>query len=167
MSGSPTGSTGDVFDVKRIRRLVELMKEHDLSEIDLREADTRIRLRRVGDEVVSHIQPRMPAPAVAASPQTGARAADAAPPPAVDEGQFAFVKSPMVGTFYTTPSPDAAPFVKVGDHVGAETTVCIVEAMKVFNEIPAEIAGKIVAVLVEHGEPVEFGQPLFKVDVGK
>ena len=83
------------------------------------------------------------------------------------EGQFAFVKSPMVGTFYTTPSPDAAAFVKVGDHIGPETTVCIVEAMKVFNEIPAEISGKIVAVLVEHGEPVEFGQPLFKVDVGK
>ncbi len=68
MSGSVSGSSGDVFDVKRIRRLVELMKEHDLSEIDLREANTRIRLRRVGDEVVSHVQPRSPAPAVAAAP---------------------------------------------------------------------------------------------------
>jgi acetyl-CoA carboxylase biotin carboxyl carrier protein len=70
----------------------------------------------------------------------------------------------MVGTFYAAPDPDAAPYVKAGDHVSHDTTVCIVEAMKVFNEIQAEVAGKIVAVLVENGEPVEFGQPLFKVD---
>ena len=69
-----------------------------------------------------------------------------------------------MGTFYAAPDPDAPPFVKVGDHVGPETTVCIVEAMKVFNEIPSEVAGKIVAVLARNGEPVEFGQPMFKVD---
>jgi acetyl-CoA carboxylase biotin carboxyl carrier protein len=73
----------------------------------------------------------------------------------------------MVGTFYVAASPDAAPFVKVGDHVGPETTVCIIEAMKVFNEIPAEVSGKVVAVLVQNGEPVEFGQALFKVDTSK
>ena len=74
------------------------------------------------------------------------------------------IKSPMVGTFYAAPNPESPAYVKVGDHVGPETTVCIVEAMKVFNQIPAEVSGKIVAVLVENGEPVEFGQPLFKVD---
>ena len=80
------------------------------------------------------------------------------------EEHFVLVKSPMVGTFYAAPDPDSPPDVKVGDHVGPDTTVCIVEAMKVFNEIPAEVAGKVVAVLVENGEPVEFGHPLFKVD---
>ena len=79
-------------------------------------------------------------------------------------GGIAVIKSPMVGTFYAAPDPDSPPFVKVGDHVGPETTVCIVEAMKVFNQIPAEIAGRIIAVLAENGSPVEFGQPLFKVD---
>jgi len=74
------------------------------------------------------------------------------------------IQSPMVGTFYTAADPESLPYVKVGDHVGAETTVCIVEAMKVFNQIPAEVSGRIVAVLVENGESVEFGQPLFKVD---
>ena len=87
--------------------------------------------------------------------------------PKVDDKDMAFVKSPMVGTFYLSPSPDAQPFVKVGDHVGPQTTVCVVEAMKVFNEIPAEISGQIVAVLIENGESVEFNQPMFKVDTRK
>ena len=80
------------------------------------------------------------------------------------EEHLAVIKSPIVGTFYTAPDPESPPYVKVGDHVGPETTVCLVEAMKVFNEIPAELSGKIVAVLVENGEPVEFGQAMFKVD---
>lgn len=165
MSGPPS-NPGDVFDVKRIRRLVELMKEHDLSEIDLREADTRIRLRRAGDEVVPLVEPR---PAVGHLPVATplASSAPAAAAPAASEGQMAVIKSPMVGTFYTSSSPESPPFVKVGDHVGPDTTVCIIEAMKVFNEIPAELSGKIVAVLVDNAEPVEFGQPLFKVDIGK
>ena len=73
----------------------------------------------------------------------------------------------MVGTFYSSPDPESPPYAKVGDHVGPDTTVCIVEAMKVFNQIPAGISGKIVAVLVENGDPLEFGQPLFKVETGK
>jgi acetyl-CoA carboxylase biotin carboxyl carrier protein len=76
----------------------------------------------------------------------------------------ALITSPMVGTFYAAPDPDSQPYVQVGDSVGPETTVCIVEAMKVFNEIQAEVSGKVVGVLVENGEPVEFGQPMFKVD---
>jgi acetyl-CoA carboxylase biotin carboxyl carrier protein len=74
------------------------------------------------------------------------------------------IKSPIVGTFYTASGPDSDAFVKVGDHVGPESTVCIVEAMKVFNEIPSEVSGKVAAILVANGDPVEFGQPLFKVD---
>jgi len=157
MSGSTPNQ--DIFDLRRVRRLVELMKEHDLSEIDIREGDTRIQLRRGSEPVVTVAAPQAAAPAAAA----------AAPPAAAeqrraDDAHVAVVKSPIVGTFYTAPNPESPAFVKVGDHVGPETVVCIVEAMKVFNQIPAEVSGKIQAVLVENGQPVEFGQPLFKVD---
>ena len=160
MSG-PTPNQ-DIFDVRRVRRLVELMKEHDLSEIDIREGTTRIQLRRGSDPVVTVAAPRAAAAPVAAGPT-------AAPPAAAelrraDDAYVAVIKSPIVGTFYAAPNPESPAFVKVGDHVGPETTVCIVEAMKVFNQIPAEVSGKITAVLVENGQPVEFGQPLFKVD---
>ena len=159
MSG-PTPNQ-DIFDVRQVRRLVELMKEHDLSEIDIREGDTRIQLRRGADPVVTVAAPQPAAAPVAAA---GGAAAAAAEPPRLDDAHIAVIKSPMVGTFYAAPNPESPPFVKVGDHVGPETTVCIVEAMKVFNQIPAEVSGKIMAVLVENGQPVEFGQPLFKVD---
>jgi len=151
----------DIFDVRKIRRLVELMKEHDLNEIDLRQENTRIQLRR-GDSPV--LVPS--APAVAAAAIAPAAAAPALSPPTADasEAHMALITSPIVGTFYAASDPEAPPFVKVGDHVGPETTVCIVEAMKVFNEIPSEVSGKIVAVLAKNGEPVEFGQPMFKVD---
>ena len=155
MAGS---DSGDVFDIKRIRRLVELMKAHDLNEIDLRDGEQQIRLRREDETVVTQAAPVIPA-AAAPAPAAPAPAAPAAE--AEDEGLF--VISPMVGTFFTAASPDTEDFVKVGDHVGPETTVCIVEAMKVFNEIPAEVSGKIVAVLVQNGDPVEFGQKIFKV----
>ena len=81
-----------------------------------------------------------------------------------DSPNIAIIKSPMVGTFYSKPNPNAAPYVKVGDHIEPDKTVCMIEAMKVFNEIPAEIRGKILEVLVHDEEPVEFGKPLFKVD---
>jgi acetyl-CoA carboxylase biotin carboxyl carrier protein len=165
MSSSNLPGSGEVFDVRRIRRLVELMKEHDLSEIDLREGETRIRLRRGPDEVVTMAAPRQAAAPAPAAP-SAAKTAESAPAAAADE-KLVVIKSPMVGTFYVSPNPESPPFVKVGDHVGPESTVCIIEAMKVFNEIPAEVSGKIAARLVENGEPVEFGQPLFKVDVGK
>jgi acetyl-CoA carboxylase biotin carboxyl carrier protein len=157
MSGSTPNQ--DVFDLRRIRRFVELMKEHDLSEIDIREGDVRIRLRRGATEpIVTMAAPRAAAPA-AAAPATAP-----AEPAKADESHIAVITSPIVGTFYTSANPETPPFVKVGDHVGPETTVCIVEAMKVFNQIQAEVSGKVQAVLVENGQPVEFGQPLFKVD---
>ncbi len=83
---------------------------------------------------------------------------------AAEDAKYVQVRSPMVGTFYAAPNPEAPPFVKVGDQIGPESTVCVIEAMKVFNEIPAECSGKIVAMLVENGEPVEFGQALFRVE---
>ncbi len=161
MSGSGSNQ-GDIFDVKRIRRLVELMNEHELAEIDLRQADQRIRLRKGGEPIVT-VSPARPAGVAAAAPATG----EAPAAPAKSDAELAVIKSPMIGTFYSASSPELPPFVKVGDHVGPTSTVCIIEAMKVFNEIPAEISGLIVQVLVENGEPVEFGQPLFKVDPHK
>ena len=164
--GGPSGNQ-DVFDVRKIRRLIELMNDHDLQEMDLRQGDTRIQLRRAGDPVIAGSPvvgpPPTQAPVAPAAPTPAAVTPPAAP---ADDPNATVVKSPMVGTFYAASDPDSAPYVKVGDPIGKETTVCIVEAMKVFNEIQAEVAGTITAVLVENGEPVEFGQPLFKVKTG-
>ena len=162
MAGS-SSSQGDIFDIKRIRRLVELMNEHELSEIDLRQADQRIRLRKGFEPVIV----TAPGRAAAGNAAPAGGAAEVPPAPRTEEAHLTVIKSPMIGTYYASPSPDTPPFVKVGDHVGPTTTVCIIEAMKVFNEIPAETSGQVVAVLLENGEPVEFGQPLFKVDPHK
>ncbi len=158
---TPASTQQDIFDVRKIRRLVELMKEHDLSEINLEQGDVRIQMRRATAEPSPAAAP--PAPVVSASVRPEQPAGQAAPPKA-ENGTV--IKSPMVGTFYTAPDPESPPFVKVGDLVGPETVVCIVEAMKVFNQIPAEVAGRIIAVLAENGASVEFGQPLFKVETG-
>jgi acetyl-CoA carboxylase biotin carboxyl carrier protein len=165
MSSNSGSTPGDVFDVRKVRKFIELMNEHDLSEIDLRQGDQRIRLRR-GPEFVNMAgtTPMMPAssaggnPASTATPLPGGQAASAE-----NANQLA-IRSPMVGTYYAAASPDSAPFVKIGDQVGPDTTVCIVEAMKVFNEIPAECSGKIVAVLATSGQAIEFGQALFRVE---
>ncbi len=154
MANEPSG-LGEAFDLKSLRQLVKLMNENDLAELDLRSGTQRIRLRKRGNEVV----PVVPAPAaVHASPPAAARAA-AEPAANVIE-----IKSPMLGTFYRAASPDAEPFIQVGSHVDSDTVVCIIEAMKVFNEITADCRGKIVAVAVENAQPVEFGQVLFRVD---
>ena len=164
MANSGGSNPGDVFDVRKVRRLVELMNEHDLAEIDLRQGEQRLRLRRGADTPVITGLPAAPAPVAPAAPAPVAPAETPAAPaaPAADSGKV--IKSPMVGTYYAASSPEAAPFVKVGDQVGPDTTICIIEAMKVFNEIPAECSGKITDILVEPGAAVEFGQPLFRIE---
>jgi len=157
-------SVQDVFDVRKVRRLVELMKEYDLAEMDLKQGETRIQLRRGGAATATVAVPlpaQMPVQAPAATEKAAPAAASAEP------SNIKLITSPMVGTFYSAADPQSPPFVKVGDHVGPDTTVCIVEAMKVFNQIPAEVSGKITAILAENGQTVEFGQPLFKVAVGE
>jgi acetyl-CoA carboxylase biotin carboxyl carrier protein len=151
---SAADNPGDLFNVKKVRRLIELMKEHDLSELDLKQADHRVRIKR-GGEVITTVAAPVATRGTAAAAPARESAADA---------RMLVIKSPMVGTFYRASGPDAAPFVKVGDRIGPEKTVCIVEAMKVFNEIPGGVSGQVVAILVENGAPVEFGQPLIKVD---
>jgi len=156
-------SNQDVFDVERIRSLVELMKEYELSEISLQSDEDSIQLRR--DQEVAMVAAPAPAPVAPAAPAAPAPAAAEAPAaPAAENPNIVEIKSPMVGTLYSKPNPDSPSYVQVGEMIGPETVICIVEAMKVFNEIQAEISGKIVAILVDNEEPVEFGQPLFRVD---
>lgn len=161
MSSNTGPTSGDIFDVKKVRKFIELMNEHDLAEIDLKQGDQRIRLRRP-EAVTMSAMPAMPMAAPVSAPAAGGERKAAEP--AVDESKFIVIKSPMVGTFYASPNPDSPAFVKVGDRVGPETTVCIVEAMKVFNELPAECSGRIAAVLAQSGDAIEFNQPLFRVE---
>ncbi|MFO0013591.1 MAG: acetyl-CoA carboxylase biotin carboxyl carrier protein [Planctomycetota bacterium] len=156
---------GDVFDIDRIRKLIELMKEHDLGEIDLRQDDQRIRLCGAGHGH-AFLAPPMISAAPAAAP-AGPASSPASTPAAADSldgPHIAVIKSPMVGTFYSKPNPNAKDFVEVGSAVQNDTVICIIEAMKVFNEINAEMRGKIVQVLVRNEEAVDFGKPLFKID---
>lgn len=163
MTGAAADS-GDTFDVQRVRELVELMQEFDLSAIDLKQGGQRIRLRRGTAPAILANTSGLPSETTGTVRPQPAGSELPRPVEAASETSLTVIKSPMVGTFYTSPSPDASPFVKVGDHVGPDTTVCIIEAMKVFNDIPAGVAGKVISVLVENGDPVEFGQALFRVD---
>ncbi len=156
----------DIFELDRVRRLIDLMKEHGLTEVDLRQGDQQIRLARTQDNPVagSMIPTMMPAAPVPVAP---APVTPAAPAPATEDAEEAnitYIKAPMVGTFYSRANPNADAYVKIGDHVNEDSTVCIIEAMKVFNEIPAEVRGRVVAILVDDDEPLEFGKPLFKID---
>ena len=156
--------SNDNLDLKRVKQLVELMKTNDLTDIEIKQGELEIILRRGGQMVVASSVPvALPVPpapvqTVPASPLTGT--APAAP---AEPANTTLITSPMVGTFYAASSPDAPPFAKVGDTVTPEKTVCLIEAMKVYNEIQAECSGKIVAVLVKNGETVDHGKPLFRV----
>ncbi len=152
---------GEVFDIDRLRHLVELMQEHDLSEVDLRNEGKRIKLRRGAEPTFAAMPAMAHAPAVAAAPAASGSAAS--PAAAAEEDDAEYIKSPMVGTFYTSPKPDSPTYIKVGDQVDADTIVCLVEAMKMFNEIPAGIAGTITAIVAKNEEPVDVGKPLFKI----
>jgi acetyl-CoA carboxylase biotin carboxyl carrier protein len=145
----------DVFDVARIRQIIELMEQHELVEVDLQEGEEKIKLKR-GGAVQMVAAPVAAAPAAAPAPTATAAPAD-------NTAGTVTINAPMVGTFYAKANPESPPFVKVGDRVNADTVVCIVEAMKVFNEIPAECSGTIVEVLVNDQQPVDFGKPMFRV----
>ena len=153
-----TKRTEDVFDIDRIRKLIELMKEHELGEIDLRQDNQRIRLCGAG-----HGQPVL-SPAIMAPQAVPTPAIASVSSPEADGPHIAYIKSPMVGTFYSRSNPNTKNFVETGSSVQNDTIICIIEAMKVFNEIPAEMRGKVVQVLVKNEEAVDFGKPLFKID---
>jgi acetyl-CoA carboxylase biotin carboxyl carrier protein len=151
------------MDIRKIRKLIELLKETGISEIEIKEGEESLRLSCFHQN--SHHQvapPIMHAPTIhAEKPHVPAPVSISASKETVAGHQ---VCSPMVGSFYASASPDAPPFVQVGKHVNVGDTLCIVEAMKMFNEIEADRSGTIKAILVENGEPVEFGQPLFVIE---
>ena len=151
-----------MIDIRKLKELVKLMVENDLSELDLQDQQETVSIKRGtgGVPIVTQAPAALPAPATAEGVRASEPAQKTAEAP--PDGSVT-IESPMVGTFYSAANPDAAPFVKAGDKVGPDTVVCLVEAMKVFNEIKAECAGTIERVLVKNGDAIEFGQQLFVV----
>ena len=150
------------MDLKDIKAIIDLMKKNSVSEFELEKQDFKIRLKRGGNgTVASTTYEETPGGLNYIQPIPGA-AALLAPPPASTTAELE-IKSPMIGTFYRSPSPEAAAYIEVGAEVSPETVVCIIEAMKVMNEIKAEARGIITQVMVENAKPIEFGQPLFKL----
>jgi acetyl-CoA carboxylase biotin carboxyl carrier protein len=152
-------------DLKDIKAIIDLMKKNSISEFELERQEFKIKLKRGGNGVVAPVQYEEAQMVSYATPQAmalpgGASAAAAAAAAASGEVE---IKSPMIGTFYRAPSPEAGNYVEIGTEVGPETVVCIIEAMKVMNEIKAEARGVITQLTVENAKPVEFGQPLFKI----
>jgi acetyl-CoA carboxylase biotin carboxyl carrier protein len=159
------------MDIRKIKKLIELLEESSLSEIEIVEGEESVRLARGGMVSGAPPYPGIPTAVQAAAwSAPGAPMTGATPPPdggsaapADDEGipEGELVRAPMVGTYYGAPSPDAEPFVSLGQRIAEGETMCIIEAMKMFNQIEAEVSGTVVAILVENGQPVEFDQPLF------
>ncbi len=157
------------MNLKEIKEMVELMNENGLTELEIERDGMKIKLKKTGDQSVS-VQPvsyAIPTTPATVRPQVDAAAAAAAVPATPAAGNLKDVKSPMVGTFYRAPSPEAAPFVEIGQTVEVGQVVCIVEAMKLMNEIKSEVRGKVVEICVDNAEPVEFGQVLFRLDPSK
>jgi acetyl-CoA carboxylase biotin carboxyl carrier protein len=147
------------MDLRKLKTLIDLVAESDIAELEVTEGESKVRIVKSGGQP-QHQMMMMPQAAMVGAPQAAAPAA--APAPAEPEAvQGHVVKSPMVGTFYRSAQPGAAPFVEEGRAVKAGDTLCIIEAMKLLNEIDADVAGTIKQVLVENGQAVEFGQPLF------
>jgi len=155
-----------MIDIRKLKELVRLMVENDLTELDIRDEQETVTVKRPG----LHATPQVfaapvlgtaMAPTVAPGMAPAMAAGTAAPAPVKEV--LPAIESPMVGTFYAAAGPDKAPFISVGSLVGPDTTVCLIEAMKIFNEIKAETSGTVEEVLVKGGQPVEFGQPLFRI----
>ncbi|MGD9021632.1 MAG: acetyl-CoA carboxylase biotin carboxyl carrier protein [Lysobacterales bacterium] len=149
------------MDIRKIKKLIELLEESNLTEIEIVEGEESVRLTRAGVAVAPPaVAPLMPqAPAAAAEPASAPQADETAVGDQVPEGEA--VLAPMVGTFYEASSPEAEAYVQLGQTVAVGDTLCIIEAMKMFNQIESDIAGTVVAILVENGQPVEYDQPLF------
>ena len=150
------------MDIRKVKKLIELLEESGISEIEISEGEESVRISRYpkpGTVVTTTAAPAAPAPQ-AVAPAAAAPPAEPAAPPV--RGQQ--VTAPMVGTFYSGPAPGAKPFVEIGTEVKPGDTLCVIEAMKMMNQIESEFAGRVVSILVENGNPVEFGQPLFVIE---
>ncbi len=148
-----------MMDLRKLKKLIDLVQESGIAELEITEGEEKVKIVKGGVVSVSGAAAPAAASAPVPSPAAPAAPAAAAEPPAGQEGHV--VKAPMVGTFYRSPSPDAKPFVEVGQTIKEGDTICIIEAMKLMNEIEADASGVVKAVLVENGQPVEYGQPLF------
>jgi acetyl-CoA carboxylase biotin carboxyl carrier protein len=149
------------MDLRKLKKLIDLVQESGISELEITEGEEKVKIVKGGGVSVSQAPPSAPQPAISAPPPaTGAAGAVAAAQP--EPGQEGHVvKAPMVGTFYRSPSPDAKAFIEVGQPIKEGQTICIIEAMKLMNEIESDASGVVKAILVENGQPVEYGQPLF------
>ena len=145
------------MDLRKLKKLIDLVQESGIAELEITEGEEKVKIVKGGGVTVSQAPAAAPAPALAA-PAAPASAGAPAPEPG-QEGHV--VKAPMVGTFYRSPSPDAKAFIEVGQSVKEGQTICIIEAMKLMNEIEADASGVVKAILIENGQPVEYGQPLF------
>ncbi len=157
-------------DIADLKQLIEFLKENQVAEFDLDRGDVKIRLKfnqavaPAVASVLTHHSGNLPlVPAASVPPAAPPSSTPAEPPPSDPDAGLHIVKSPIVGTFYGSPSPGAAPFVSPGDHVEKGQVICIVEAMKLMNEIEADAGGEIVRCLVTNGQPIEYGQPLFSI----
>lgn len=152
------------MDIRKVKKLIELLEESGIAELEIKEGEESVRISRSSGHPaaapVAAAPPVAPAPAAAASGGSAEPEAGASP----EQPSGHAVESPMVGTFYSAPSPDSPPFVEVGQSVTAGETVCIIEAMKILNQIEAEVSGTVKAILVENGSPVEFGEPLLIIE---
>ena len=149
------------MDIRKVKKLIELLDESGIAEIEITEGEDSVRISRYSTSapaapVATHLAP--PAPSAAPAPATAAAA------PAEPEDDGIEVKAPMVGTYYAASSPGAAPYVQVGDRVSEGDTICIIEAMKMMNQIESEVSGVVKSIRLQNGEPVEFGQTLFVID---
>lgn len=157
-------------EIREIKKIIDLLQKSDVAEIEIKKGEESVRITRASHPQTAHHVVHTPpapmpvaAPALMAAPQQSAELPPA-PQAVVPTASGHAVKSPMVGTFYASSSPDAKPFVILGQHVNSGDTLCIIEAMKMFNEVEADKSGKIVSILSENGKPVEFNQPLFMIE---
>ena len=152
------------MDLRKIKKLIDLLEESNLAELEIKEGEETVRLSRIPKGMVTTMPAAAPAPVhhqVRAEPQAAAAPSAPAPDKSMPEGHV--VTAPMVGTFYASQNPESPPFVKIGQKVKAGDTLGIIEAMKMFNQIEADVAGTVVAVLVSNGQPVEFDEPMFVI----
>jgi|SRR5215475_12530731 len=167
-SKSPSNEQSSTPELEQIEQILRTMAEHNLEEFEYSRGDLRIRVKKPSANVVYATPQRMIAEPeiIVAGAAPGANPAAAAPAPVAEpraSEDLHLVKSPIVGTFYGSPSPGAESFVKVGGHVDAGQTLCIVEAMKLMNEIESDVSGEVLRIFVDNGQPVEYGQPLFGI----
>jgi len=151
------------MDIRKIKKLIELLEESNLAEIEVREGEESVRINRTMNQPTQTFISTMPSPVAATAPAPGEISAQGSDTGTIKPAGHT-VTAPMVGTFYRAPAPGATPFVEIGQHVSAGDSLCIIEAMKMLNQIESDKSGVIQAILVENGQPVEYGEPLFIIE---